>query len=888
MGKLFKRLFFYSSRQLYRRRRAYLSIFLTSVVLLTLVMTFLEMIEAYSLRGIELTKNGYHHAVFLEQYYDRSEDFLTDSRVRTAISVPYSSRMASSDDTSKPAKIVVCNTEIAEYLDVNYIWGSPPEDGEIAVPANVYRSYGYLVAGAVNDLYFTASQMTYFPLRISGIFEYNNHDAGYAFVTENTAAAIDAETGAAEKFDTYITCKSFSDRYAAKVVEDFVNEYRIGSTDEQSRRGSEPSNIRNREKIWADYINRGYLKTVVSQGATPVVLMSMPIILIAALMMASFMSNWTARNCAEYGILGAIGAERKHLCAIAAGQILLISMAASVPVILFSAVISNAYIQVYNLSVTDVGYVFRISWGNLIQAALWFDVFACLFTYIGISRLTLQAPFVLLSGSYRSELPFIQVSSQKLETSRHKVFHISLLRSLREIRMQILPAVITSLVCIVCGAFVVIQMVLSMQSKGQLEVYGQYAFDAGINKALWVDNLRESAPFDREAIEMLESFDMVDSGGIYSFFAPTRSYHSSGYTGSGAFLFLTEEQITEGLGSAEFLNDDYGSAYAFSAIVCDRETMSLLYTDAWEGTPADIFDIENSVAIIADSPPDETSGIHTGDTILLTGQHEHSNYTKTSKLSEEPLEFTVAAVVSGSDHYNEVVSTVRGKMILLSEESAVRLGLMNEGEYEQYFFNFKEGTTMEEQLSFYEVLRNTPKFLRYDFELYSLETESVKRVRIVNTALLFLFFFMVFFSLCTMTFVDATLRIEKTKNELAVLRQVGAKDRDIYRTTRTYSIVTAVLALALTTVLFLIVYYGGIGKMNAEISRQISEYSPSEETIARWRERVRVTKMILLSVYGASLPMHLLAYLASVLGTIPPTGRALKETITDGIRKDTD
>ncbi len=887
MRDIFKRFFFYSSRQLYRRRRSYLSIFLTSVVLLTLVMTFLEMMEAYSLRNIELTKNGYHHAVFKEQYNDYADDFLKHRKVRTAFSVPYTSRMASSDDTSTPARIVVCSEEIAEYLDVNYLWGAPPEDGEIAVPANLYRAYGYLSAGEVNDLYFTASEMTYFPLRISGIFEYNNHSAGYAFVTKATAAAIDAETGAAEKFDTYLTCKNASDRYIAKVVEDLVTEYRIGGTSEQSRRGSETSNIRNREKIWADYINAEYLKMVVSQGATPVVLLSMPIILIAALMMASFMSNWTARNSAEYGILGAIGANRRHLCAMAAGQILLISAAASVPVVLLSAVISNTYIYVYNLSVTDVGFLFRIPWGNLIQAALWFDVFSCLFTYIGISRLTLQAPFVLISGSYRADLPFIQVSSRKLETSRHKVFHISLLRSLREIRMQILPAVITSLVCIVCGAFIVLQAVLSMQSSGQLEVYGQHYYDACVQEAVRVDNLRENAPFDREAIEMLEAFDMVESGGIYTDISMKREHHDSGYTGYGAFLFLEEADVPEIVKQPEFRNIEYGDGYPFYTVICDSATLSLLYTDTWEGNPEDILTTVNSLAVIADTPPTEDSGIHAGDTILLTGKHEFSNYTKTSKLPEEPVKFTVAAVVSGSDRYREVTAT-RGGMILMSEESAVNLGLMNEGEYERYFFNFREGTTTEEQLAFYEVLRNTPKFLRYDHELYSLETESVKRVRIVNTALLFLFFFMVFFSLCTMTCVDSSLRIEKTKNELAVLRQVGAKDRDIYRTTRTYGIVTAVLALTLTTALFLIVYYGGIGKMNQDINIQIDRFHPSEETIARWRERVQVTKLILLSVYAASLPMHLLAYISSVLGTVPPTRRALKETITDGIRKDTD
>ncbi len=887
MQKLLERLFFYSSRQLYRRRRSYLSILLTSVVLLTLVMTFLEMMEANSLRYIEFTKNGSHHAVFMEQYNDHAEEFLTHSRVKTAISVPYSSRMASSDDTSVPAKIVVCNEEIAEYLDVNYIWGSPPEDGEIAVPANVYRSYGYLIAGEVNDLYFKASQMTYFPMRISGIFEYNNHKAGYAFVTENTAAAIDAETGAVEKFDTYINCKNFSDRYIAQVVEELIDEYRIGGTAEQSRRGTEKSTILNRQKIWADYINKEFLSSVLQQEVIPVVMISMPIILIAALMMASFMSNWTARNSPEYGVLGAIGANRRHLCVMAAGQILLISAAASVPVILLSAVISNVYIQVYNMSVTDVGLVFRIPWGNLVQAALWFDVFSCLFTYVGISRLTMQAPFLLISGSYRSNLPFIQVSSQKLETSRHKVFHISLLRSLREIRMQILPAVITSLVCIVCGAFVVIQVVLSMQSSGKLDVYGQYSYDACVREAVRVDNLRENAPFDREAIEMLEAFEMVEPGGIYSHIMPKREYHDSGYTGYGAFLFLEEADAPEVVKPPEFQNIEYGDGYPFYTVVCDSMTLSLLYTDAWEGNPEDILTTANSIVVIADAPPTEDSGIRAGDTILLTGKHEFSNYTKTSKLPEEPMEFTVAAVVSGSDRYKEVAAT-RGGMILMSEESAVSLGLMESGEYERYFFNFREGTTTEEQLAFYEVLRNTPKFLRYDHELYSLETESVKRVRIVNTALVFLFFFMVFFSLCTMTCVDSSLRIEKTKNELAVLRQVGAKDRDIYRTTRTYSVVTAVLALILTTGLFIVVYYFGIGKMNQDINIQIDRFHPSEETIARWRERVQTTKLILLCVYAASLPMHLLAYISSVLGTILPTRRALKETITDGIRKDTD
>ncbi|MBQ7930733.1 MAG: hypothetical protein IJ334_06955, partial [Clostridia bacterium] len=173
LRKLLKRLFFYSSRQLLRRKRSYLSIFATSVVLLTLVMTFLEMTESVFLRNVEISKNGYYHVLFREVTTDYTDKIAADSRVESAWAIPYTSLLASSDDASSPARVVVPDDDIYDKLDVWYVWGRAPGDGEIAVSTELYNAYSYLPAGEENELYFKATEMTYFPLTVSGIFEAN-------------------------------------------------------------------------------------------------------------------------------------------------------------------------------------------------------------------------------------------------------------------------------------------------------------------------------------------------------------------------------------------------------------------------------------------------------------------------------------------------------------------------------------------------------------------------------------------------------------------------------------------------------------------------------------------------------------------------------------------
>ena len=85
---LFRQLFFYSSRQLLRRKRSYLSIFVTSAVLLALVMTFLELAESTYLREIDTARSGTYHASILALPDDYTEEFQSHSRVESVFTVP--------------------------------------------------------------------------------------------------------------------------------------------------------------------------------------------------------------------------------------------------------------------------------------------------------------------------------------------------------------------------------------------------------------------------------------------------------------------------------------------------------------------------------------------------------------------------------------------------------------------------------------------------------------------------------------------------------------------------------------------------------------------------------------------------------------------------------
>jgi|GEM_PF-2993857 len=896
MKKILHQLFFYSSRQLMRRKRSYANIFLTSVVLLALVMTFLELAESTYLREIESARSGTYHASIRSMREDYTDDFLAHKRVDSVFTIPYTSLMASSDDITKPARITVETEAVDDYLNVKYLWGSPPENGEIAVSDDLYRAYGYLRAGKENELYFTASQMTYFPLRISGIFTCSDSEAGYAFVTEATQKQIDAETGAKTKYDHYIRCKNSSDRYIALVINDLFEWHRLYETDDQQK-NPKPEGLTlsgTAHKVYADYINTEYLEYALSQSAAPVVLYSMPVIVIAALMMASFMTNWINANASEYGILGAIGANRYQLCAISAGQILLIGLIASVPVILISSLVSNIYISVYNsASASDVDYIYSVPWLRLIEAALWWNVLACFFTYIGIARMTSEDPYILISGSFRSKMPFVRETDRKLMRSRDKVRRIGFIRSLRQVKSAILPAVITSLVCMVCGLFLLLLIAMGAGTANALSALEKYDSDMIVSVSPGTSYAR-TAYITEENADALEAIEGIAKVGRFSSFdgegIRLDSNETEEQTITVSNMSIVLDNIKSYSGNERYLN----SRSSVWTCIVDQTTLDMFTESVIEGNPEAIFSDEPSIIIVGEPYTNPVTEIEysVGDKITLSGYQNFTTKSGSIKKFEYGgvTEFTVAAIVSKNMDFNDLGTIPSVGMFLMSIDSAVKTGVCESPEYERALVWFDEGLSEAEMVEISESIAAQPEFMRFELKNISMQTDTEKRISTAVTTMLCFFFGMLYLSLCTMIFVDASLKVTKMRSEIAVLRQVGSDDAAIRKTLRTETYLGSVIAVTLTVVFFVVlaVAYLSTATGYLYMYADMYPYAYTPELIASMKRQYQMQALMILSLCLPSIPLHALSAGVNILGTLPPLKRILSESITEGLRKDTD
>ncbi|MBQ8186277.1 MAG: ABC transporter permease [Clostridia bacterium] len=890
--RILRRLFFYSSRQLNRRRRSYLSIFLTSVVLLALVMTFLEMAESTILRSIEQSESGYHHVMIRGMANDHTPEILKYKKIESAWSIPYTSMLASSDDASKPARVAVPTEEIYDRLDVRYVWGREPEDGEIAVSTELYNAYSYLIAGAENELYFSATDMTYFPLTVSGIFEANDVDAGYVFVTQKTADAIDAETRAKTKYDLYFRCKYNSDRNIAIIIDDIFKDLRIPETDFQQF-----TELNDRDKLntkytqllkwYGEYINTPYLDYLESQSTAPVIAISMPVIAVAALMMASFMANWFASNSEEYGILGAIGANRRQICAISAGQILLIGLIASVPVILISAGISNIYISAYNAaSATDVDYVFSVPWLRLIEASLWWCVLACFFSYIGIARITMELPFVLISGQAKYRIPYVSRSSEKLKTAKDKILTLSLLKARRTLKSRIVTAVITSLVCIVCGVFVTVMVMFRADASSAIEKLNKYAADITVAERDENNSYGRYAPLTEELALELEKEPLIEKIALYDSVTANDLERSSELRAMDVGDTITQHY-------PYVSTPDGGTAPGYNAVITmNRSALDMASFAVIDGDPYRIF--EDPSCMIAVVSGNEGDPIEVGEKFSVNGtqivtKYEGTNngytYTDTRVKQTDSYEYTVCAVVVAVGRYEDLL--ISDGIWIMSDEGRQLCGLEG-GQWSKVLGWFTEDAPLDELRVMYENLVNSPAFLRYDVTARDVQTESEERIQTANTVMLCFFFAMLYLSFCTMTYTDSFLKVTKERREIAILRQIGADDKAIQKSMRaeTYPTVIVALCISLAVVLLIPTIYTTIEVAGLRATADYEKWAP--EVTERLVDEIIQTGLMMYALLAPSIPVHFLSAGVTVLGTYLPTKRILKDTIAEGIRKDTD
>ncbi|MBR3997499.1 MAG: ABC transporter permease [Clostridia bacterium] len=893
LRKLLKRLFFYSSRQLLRRKRSYLSIFATSVVLLTLVMTFLEMTESVFLRNVEISKNGYYHVLFREVTTDYTDKIASDSRVESAWAIPYTSLLASSDDASSPARVVVPTDDIYDKLDVRYVWGRAPGDGEIAVSTELYNAYSYLTAGEENELYFKATEMTYFPLTVSGIFEANDEDAGYVFVTRSTADAIDRETRAKVKYDLYFRAKYASDRSVPSLADYFFRELRLSESQWQKLKplkeiDQQQTKWHQYEVKYEEYVNNGYLEDLESQGAIPLIAISMPVIAIAALMMASFMANWVTSNSEEYGILGAIGANRRQICTISAGQILLIGLIAAVPVILISAGVSNIYISAFNsASSTDVDYIFAVPWMKLIEAALWWCVLACFFTYIGIARITMELPFVLISGQAKYKIPYVARSSDKLMRAKDKILSLSLLKAKRGLKSRIVTAIITSLICIVCGVFVTLLIALRSETANILDKLNQYAADLTVSEKEVPNSYARIVPLSEELAAELEKQPLIETIAMYDII-------------SGFDLEKWAEQKLMDVGDTIYQHyphvkneNSYSDYNGETIITLNRTAMDLASFAVTDGDPYRIF--EDPSAIVAVVPAHAGTVPSVGDKITVYGTQKvtmredttvHGDiYSYHDVRQTESYEYTICAVIVPLTEYEDL--KIPGFTYILSDEGRQLCGLEG-GQWSKILGWFREDADKQELRTMYENLVESPAFLRYDVTAREVQTESEERIQTATTVMLCFFFGMLYLSFCTMTYTDAFLKVTKERREIAILRQIGADDRDIHKSVRAENYPTIIMAVSITLVLVLLVPALYIMPQVAWIRAIGDKDNFPPEVIEKLVDEVIQTGLGLYALLALSVLVHIPSAVITILGSWLPTKRILNDTIAEGIRKDTD
>lgn len=871
--KLFRQLFFYSSRQLFRRRRTYAAVFITSVILLTLVTTFLELFESYSLKVIDDLSCGLYHASFRGTMGDYSEKALQNERVTGAWSIPYTSLMASSVDASVPGVITVENDETDKRLGVKYIWGHEPGDGEIAVPESMFRECGYLVAGEVNDLYFKAAEMCYEPLTVCGIYSCNDAGANYAFVTKKTAEIIDRQTRASTSYDLYINCKHATDRYIAVTADELYQSLRLDETIWQKLSDEITDSTYSGMCVakYREYVNSEYLDLLVSQAAAPLALYSMPVIVIAALMLASFMVSRAWANSPEYGVMSSFGANRFMLCSVPAGQIILISLISAVPVILLSALLSVSYISAFNSAsetMSGAGLVYTVPWGRLIEVALLFVFFSGLFTITGLAAMTKEMPFVLISGPYRGEMPFVKSSAMEIAQSRHRIFKVSLLQALRRIKSGVIPAVITSFVCLVCGIFCFVLIYFGGITSSLLETIKRSPADTVI------ETVDGEAPLTDSDIAVLESVEGIAGVGIMSQVGEHNFLSTSvNFVMSGGTPFVREDVF---MYSPDITPEwEMWGGYAANAYAVRK-----MYGAPIAGSYDDFSD--DSVIIAAGSKYAAKAPLP-GETIKLTGRYEVRDGSY-NVYDEYTAEFRVAAVVSTDSRSAE------GRYVFMTSAGAERLGFGEKDRFGMLLVDYDQSLTADEMTAVIDRIEGNPAFLRYKVTNNKSVSSAERAVQTARTVMLCVFFVMVYVSFITMTYTNSLMRSAEEQKEISVIRQLGASDRDVYKTVRTGTYPASVLALIISTFLYIVVTLTWLFSQTSELNKQAHLYplTFTPEYYAQCREEIFALIPVFAVIFVSAVLLHIISAGVSVLGTIPPTRRILSQSITEGLRKDTD
>ncbi len=876
-GTRFRRLFFYSSRQIARRPRMYLSVFVTSVILVTLVMTALMLFESYYLRSVELDAAGTYSASILSQPNDLREKIAGYDAVKQVWAIPWTSKLASSVDASAPGKLVVETDEIDSLLGVRWIWGGPPADGEIAVPKQLYKSSRWLMAGEENELWFKAAEMVYEPMKISGIFSVFDESQNYILTTAATARKIDRGTGAHPKFDHYIVTKHETELQVAKVVREILTDNRIGDTEEQQKNPGEYndfSRLSGTAKILEEYINNKLLENRTFYGATPVVLWCLPVIAVAALILAAFMMNWTENHSAELGVLGAVGATRADLGFLVSGQVLIVTTAACIVVVPLACLIALHYVNAFNAAIEGTGFAFAVPWRNLLKAALWFVLLSVLLTILGVLNLTRADPFALISGTFRKRSLFVKRTSKRLRKARDRIRTLAVVQSLRRWRTDLIPAILTALTSLLVGGVLLLAVFVKILTGSELSRFtAETPADSVIYAANPRDILESHSPLYRADADRLRGIPGIERIAVSQVFTGKDYGYPDEKNGSGRAV----SPRVRGDGGWEFI----------SVAVVDRDELPLYAADL-SSFDVDAFFADECAIVISETGYFGGSLRQTGETITFSAETSYMGY---RPVFDRPEDTETALKIVSVQPPNRI--SLRA-CLLIPRSAAERIGFVSadaaSDSVDAIYVDYDKSLSDEETRKIVEAISNDPVFMRYTVNHMRVKEASTEKTSAAAYSMLLLFGSMLYITFCMTSLMNANIKAARSRREWAILRQIGADDRDIKKTVRVgVSIVSLFVAslIALAAVLIAWNYLSSaMQELNIARDRFPGSYPP--EKYAELRSGYFMVTGIILAVSVASLPIQLITHFTSLAGAWLPTRRALKESVVEGIRKDTD
>lgn len=890
-----KKIFWYARREIFRRRRSWRSMIVLSVVLLSLAFMNLILNESRMMGRLYSDYGGAHHVSFLGVDGTQAKGAAENDRVKESLIIPVVATLESSVDSTTVGKVAILTEEAERFLQVYITHGAMPGDDEIVVPRSLYSEHSFLILGEEQDMYFEGGDFIYRPMTLSGIYGCSDADSSYVFVNEKTGEAIKEACGNQVVFDVYLILNYASDRNAARVAREIIQEYKIQDTEEQQVH----KNLNTERDRYKDYVN--FLASNAQYDSMDVNrLFAYMAIFIAALIIASFMTNDAERRVSEYGALAAHGAKKRHLFGVIVGQTLFVTLLSLPPAILTSVGASGLYTWLYNLLRLESGQPIRLSLplGTLFSAVFWYVVLLCLLCAISTRRMLAQLPWPMLRGSAASRIPFVKRSSRRLEKARDKARYVSFLQSVRKLKNHILPALATSAICVACATFVVVQFINVEKLAGQAEGYGEKQFDgkissisgAGYENGFWrgfirAEDIRFLTEMDGVALAggMRTKGELAPNGAFYNgsgTFTIRVDQARSGITEEAAAMFRTAENPPAASSEtkreyARILKNGYDAP--FQPYYCDPEILSVFYEDVLAGDPMKIYTESDSIILVDNAWADDDAHYRVGDTILVTGENAAE------------VEMTICAIVTGA-YVSELNFAVGNGCVLASPETGEKMDGFPAELRRQVYFRYDDDLTDEEYQELSDAISNDVNIIRYDVDFYDSSRLKLTNMARLENSVTIVFFAALFFAMCVLNYYHSNESILAQRKEFCTLRQIGANEKAIYKTTRTSVYAGQALSLLVTVVFaligiaFLIGYGINLSNMyRASYAGQTELLAKMLTMVKEWRnEAIKMIGVIL----GAAAPLHGLGVLVAVAGSIPPTKRVLSDNIAQTLKGD--